>query len=184
MKQLIIFILFSLVFLACKKSIADKPINTNQSSDTNKWVSVWQNDQYELMYISLKNKDTGYVVAFQDSTLTQSILITHNGGKTWIYRNINIPIDSASINNLCVSDNNTLFFASPYYIYKSTDEGIHWKIIFSAWYIDLYYNTFLMIDNQSLLVYDQNGIHITKDEGNTWDNLIFYNYSGCSFIPN
>ncbi len=160
---------------ACKK-VNDKPSQTIiQSADTNRWSTIWQNESLHLLSISFVSKDTGYVVMFNDSTLTQSIMTTYNGGKTWINNISNLLADSVPFLYFNASYNKTLYVCSDSTLYKSVDAGINWKIIYKANFSNSNSISplFLTLNNNYLFYSNYNGLFISKNAGETWDTLLF-----------
>jgi len=177
-KNLIVIFFFSLVFVACKKE-PEKPLKPNeQIADTNRWATVWQNESYTLTGISFPNKDTGYVSAFKDSTTNQIILTTYNGGKTWLFINCNLGLDTAYIPNIKAAGENCLYFLNNGNIYKSFNGGADWNILFNGNSgNNNSINDYIVFDNSNLILSSWGGVYITYDGGITWQNISIAKYN-------
>lgn len=158
---------------ACKKEPGSQTPDKNKA-DTNRWATILKNNPLNGVAISFSNKDTGFVVLFNDSTLKQSILATHDGGKTWVNNICNLRADSIFINNYSFqSVNNNLYCYNNQKLLKSINNGVDWTTIIQNNNIQsiFTYYYYYAIDDMHILLYRDTGLYLTTDGGVSWNNV-------------
>jgi photosystem II stability/assembly factor-like uncharacterized protein len=185
MRKIFLIVSISLTILACTKEI-----ESPQKEQANKsWVALWNDFNTDLLSVSFLNKDTGYVITYADSIFSQSLLTTHDGGKSWtskifnnnprskFYYNI-VPFENVMYGNYFSESMDKRFYTVDHFV-KSYDGGASWfPVIFEAQVIQ--YITYFLKDSLNMFINTGEIDSITgkqfprlistSDGGKTWQN--------------
>jgi len=147
------------------------------------FVGLNSNDYYNRGYKFCKSSDNGKtwnVVLSENFPIISTIAISKNGN---LFVSVNLPYQY-----YLYDDSLKKYDSSEYYmsaLYRSTDDGISWKIIKKSKDTtlgDLYYNgKYIMLINNPK--YSKCNIFTSTDEGVTWSNHILDNYYNYAVRP-
>ena len=197
MKKLLIIIIISLTIISCKKDV--EPINNRISVQpkNSHWHTIWKDLNSDLISITFPNKDTGYVVTYNDIPFNQSLLTTFDGGKAWSVNIINTRPDSTLFSNIISSDN-CLYGEKYNGVYQPYGNYLHnypwsnglfkaikglknWKPILTKLNSMTTSNIFDSLNIQSIIcnyseTNDNNGLFSTFDGGINWQKLLGFKW--------
>jgi photosystem II stability/assembly factor-like uncharacterized protein len=169
-------------FLACKKEpVTSHPLSKN-TTDTNRWATIWKNDITNFIAISFSNRDTGFVELYNDTILRQCILATHDGGKTWTKNICNFTNSSYEYGNYTLkSVDNIIFLHKDSALYKSVDNGINWAKLGISFYGGESNDCYYPIDSSHILLRAWQALLLSSNGGKSWaDSVLLLYYDGLN----
>ena len=191
------------VFVAVSGGVicSDKNGNNWQWAYSSDWVRGIRTDNANGIYIITANKGvlksidsaktwSTYIApensvkdilfyndSLQFATSKEGLIVSKNGGKDWLYQNLNLQ-DYWKGQRFLTDSRKNIFIVSKNELFVSTDQGKNWQKNLIP--NDGFYNVFINKKDQ-IFISGKNGVLFTSDFGLTWNDMNFQKDANCFF---